>query len=67
MVVLNGVRVTAGSLLLTYILVARDKIDGQKQRNTLFQDGRYGFDWYRRAIKNTKEYKMREKLFLVKY
>ena len=52
---------TAGSLLLTCIVVARDKIDGQKRRNTLFQDGRYGFDWYRRAIKNTKEYKMRAK------
>ena len=55
MVVLYGVRVTAGSLLLTYILVARNKIDGQKRGNTLFQDGQYGFDWYRRAIKNTKE------------
>ena len=31
--------VAAGSLLLTFILVARDKIDGQKQREP-FQDGR---------------------------
>ena len=27
------------------------RIDGQKHRKP-FQDGREGFDWYRRAIKN---------------